>query len=82
MIRLPEDFLPDHIIILRQIRFPNYTNAVIIPQYFEYKYGVDGKKVIGILIELRYAIECNAKDSLPILNVDQIKRILKTNKQK
>lgn len=82
MIRLEEGLLPGDIIMLWRIHFNNFTNESSIPQYFEYKYGVDSTVSINTLIDLKYVDILNATDSLPLLNMDLLKRILINNNLK
>lgn len=77
MQRLSEGLLPGHIVMLWRIHFNNFTNETVIPQYFEYRYGVDSEECIETLIKLGYAKVCSAKDSLNCLNMRELKEILK-----
>lgn len=77
MQRLPEGILPGHVIMLWRIHFNNFTNTTVIPQYFEYRYGVDSEECIQTLIKLGYTEICSAKDSLDSLNMNALKEILK-----
>lgn len=76
MQRLPEGILPGHIIMLWRIHFNNFTNKTFIPQYFEYRYGVDSEECIQTLINRGYVEICSAKDSLNLLNMNALKDIL------
>ena len=80
MQRLEEGILPGHIVMLWRIHFGNFTNETFIPQYFEYRYGVDSEEVIKTLLEREYIAICGAKDSLPLLNMAVLKRILAKHK--
>ena len=77
MRRLEEGVLPGHIIMLWRIGFNNFTTISDIPQYFEYRYGVDSHEAIATLRKLGYIRDCSATESLDILNVTQLKKILK-----
>lgn len=79
MQRLGEGILPGHVVMLWRIHFGNFTNESMHPQYFEYRYGVDGAECIETLIRLGYAIKCGAKDSLNLLNLRALKAILLEN---
>ena len=79
MQRLAEGILPGHVVMLWRIHFGNFTNESVHPQYFEYRYGVDGAECIETLIRLGYAIKCGAKDSLNLLNLRALKAILLEN---
>lgn len=82
MIRLEEGILPGDIIMLWRINFGNFTNETIIPQYFEYKYGVDSQESIERLIDLGYIERCSGEESLGLLNIVKLKKILKNNNLK
>lgn len=77
MIRLDEGYLPGHIIILWRVQFGTYTNETVISKYFEYKYGIDAKKEMDILIQDGYVIELGALDSLEFQTAGQLKNYLK-----
>ena len=80
MVRLPEGLLPGHIIMLWRIHFGNFTTQTIIPQYFEYRYGVDSREVLDTLTNQGYIKLADAKKSLPLLTVAKLKKILLVNK--
>ncbi|UUX33129.1 hypothetical protein [Fundicoccus culcitae] len=77
MVRLEEDVLPGHIIILWRVRFGTYTNQTVISKYFEYDYGIDAKSDIEILIDRGYVREMSAKESLIYLTAQMLKKWLK-----
>lgn len=79
MIRIPEGLLPGDIIMLWRIGFDNFTNTTVIPQYFEYKYGIDSDESIATLIKLGYVEEGNAVETLDLLSMVVLKRMLKEN---
>lgn len=79
MQRLAEGILPGHIIMMWRISFGNFTNETMIPQYFEYRYGVDSNECIATLMQLGYVKRCNASDSLHLQSIPVLKRILVKN---
>ena len=79
MQRLPEGLLPGDIIMLWRIHFGNFTNKSMIPQYFEYRYGVDSEESIQTLIKLGYVKISSATDSLLSLNMNVLKVLLEKN---
>lgn len=76
MIRTIEGVLPGDIIMLWRIHFNNFTNHSTIPNYFEYRYGVNSTQSIQILQTLGYITVATATDSLPLLNMIVLKRLL------
>ena len=68
MVRLDEGVLPG-----------NFTTDTHIPDYFEYRYGVNSDESLELLIDLGYIEKMGAQDTLHLLNSDVIKRILKAN---
>lgn len=76
MIRLEEGVLPGDIIMLWRIGFDNFTNDASIPNYFEYRYGVDSDVSIQTLIDKGYVYQEDAKGSLDLLSMPLLKRIL------
>lgn len=79
MIRLPEGLLPGDVVMLWRIHFNNFTNESVIPQYFEYRYGVNSDESINTLTNLKYITLGTSKDTLNLLNMTVLKRILKNN---
>lgn len=78
MILLDEKILPGDLILLWRINFDNFTNESVIPQYFEYRYGVDSDNSIKVLHELKFAETCTATESLTELTIPQLKNLLKS----
>jgi hypothetical protein len=76
MIRLPEGILPGHIIMLWRIHFGNFTNETWIPEYFEYRYGVDSDEVIAKIKKKDYIEVASATESLGVLTIPKLKIIL------
>lgn len=76
MQRFPEGVLPRDIVMLWRIHFGSFTNETVIPQYFECRYGDNSEESIQTLIKLGYVVKANAKDSLDLLTVDYLKKIL------
>lgn len=77
MVRLEEDLLAGHIIILWRVQFGTYTLSTVISKYFEYDYGIDAKSDIEILIDRGYVEVMSASDSLIYLTAAQLKKWLK-----
>lgn len=77
MVRLGEDLLPGHIIILWRVRFGTYDNTTVISKYFEYDYGIDAKSDIEVLINRGLVAVMTAKESLTYLTAPQLKKWLK-----
>ncbi len=77
MIRTEEGLLPGDIVMLWRIHFGNFTTKTWIPEYFEYRYGVDSGASIEFLHSLGYIRKCSAKESLSELNMNQLKALLK-----
>ena len=77
MVRTDEGLLPGHVVMLWLIEVSSVTNESIAPQYFEYRYGVEAEDAKRILIDKGYAVLCGARESLPLLNADVMKRLLK-----
>lgn len=77
MVRLEEDLLAGHLIILWRVRFGTYDNTTTISKYFEYDYGIDAKSDIEMLIERGLVAVMTAKESLTYLTAPQLKKWLK-----
>ncbi|MGL4382236.1 MAG: hypothetical protein ACRCTA_00790 [Bacilli bacterium] len=77
-----ENLLPGDIIILWRINFNNFTTDAIIPNYFEYRYGINFDDHLKQLISDDYVIKLNALQSLSVINVGVLKKILQTNQIK
>lgn len=77
MIRNEEGLLPGHVVMLWLMDVSEITNESFVPQYFEYRYGVEAAEAKQLLVDKGYAVRCGALDSLPLLNADVIKRLLK-----
>lgn len=76
MIRVEEGVLPGDIIMLWRIGFDNFTNETSIPNYFEYRYGVNSDVSIQSLMDKGYVYQEDAKGSLDLLSMPLLKRIL------
>ena len=50
MVSLPEGILPGDLILLWRIGFNNFTTESSIPNYFEYRYGVNAEDSLKLLI--------------------------------
>lgn len=77
MVRLEEDLLAGHIIILWRVQFGTYTLTTVISKYFEYDYGIDAKSDIEILIDRGFVEVMSASDSLTYLTAPMLKQWLK-----
>lgn len=77
MVRLEEDLLAGHIIILWRVQFGTYTLTTVISKYFEYDYGIDAKSDIEILIDRVFVEVMSASDSLTYLTAPMLKQWLK-----
>lgn len=75
---LSEGILPGDVIMLWRIGFNNFTNKSIIPQYFEFRYGVNSDESIQKLIDKDYVTIDSFMDSLDLYNATELKRLLKT----
>lgn len=76
MVRLPENLLPGDIILLWRVFLGTFNTKSIYPQYFEYKYGINGEESLENSINLGYVKKLNATESLDALNINIYKRIL------
>lgn len=76
MKRLPNGLLAGHILMLWRISFDNFSNKTTIPTYFEYEYGVDGKKTIHELITGNYIKISSVIDSISTLKKSGLTDIL------
>ncbi|CAM3485792.1 SAP domain-containing protein [Erysipelothrix sp. HDW6B] len=79
MERLPEGLLPGDIIMLWRIGLGTFNNLSMIPNYFEYKYGINSDESLELLVEKGYAYKASAKESLDMLSIPVLKRILEEN---
>lgn len=82
MVRLKEGLLPGDIIMLWRIGFNNFSTESQIPAYFEYRYGVDANASIQLLLKLKVATKNTARESLDLLSIPLLKKILKANNLK
>lgn len=78
MTMLEEGLFPGDIVMLWRIGFNNFTNESWIPDYFEYRYGVNSDESLARLIDKGYVVEGGPRESLALLNGASVKRILKT----
>lgn len=78
MERTPEGLLPGQIVMLWLMDVSHMTNESIMPQYFEYRYGVQAQEAKDFLVEKGYASIAGVEDALPLLNAEVIKRMLKS----
>lgn len=79
MERLPEGLLPGDVVLLWRIHFNNFTNETVIPQYFEYRYGINSTDSMNTLMNLGYVQRLGAKESVHLLNMTLLKRILQNH---
>lgn len=80
MIRTEEGLLPGDVVMLWRIHFGNFTTKTWIPEYFEYRYGINWEESIQLLHERGFVRTCSAKESLTELNVNQLKDLLRKKK--
>lgn len=76
MIKLDENLLPGDIVLLWRVKLGTFTTNSIFPEYFEYKYGINGKDSLNLLVNLNLIRKCSAVESLDIVNSNICKRIL------
>lgn len=79
MVLLDEGLFPGDIIMLWRISFDNFTNESTIPNYFEYRYGVNSDDSIQRLIDKGYIYVGDVYETVNLINAVGIKRILKTH---
>lgn len=77
MTPLDEGLLPGDIVLLWRIGFNNYTNESHVVNYFEYRYGIDHDASIQKLIDGGYIELSSAKNTLDLITVPELKRMLK-----
>lgn len=77
-VRLDDDLLPGHIILLWRINFGTFTNESIFPKYFEYDYGINARQALEDLQEKGYARQLSPFESLTYLNGAHLKSLLKS----
>ena len=80
MIRLEEGILPGDLVLLWRINFDNFTNESVIPQYFEYRYGLDAYNSLDLLINLEMIREGSVIETLDLITSPVLKRFLKDKK--
>lgn len=78
MIRTEEGLFPGDIVMLWRIHFGNFTTDSTIPEYFEYRYGINSDESIERLIDGKFIEIGSAKESVDLLNMTVLKRILKS----
>lgn len=76
-VRLDDDLLPGHIILLWRINFGTFTNQSVFPKYFEYDYGINAKQALEEVQAKGYARQFTAMESLTHLNAAHLKTLLK-----
>lgn len=78
MIKTDEGLFPGDIVMLWRINFGNFTNDSTIPEYFEYRYGVNSDESIKRLTEKGFIELGNVAETIDLLNMTILKRILKS----
>lgn len=78
MIRTEEGLFPGDIVMLWRISFGNFSNMTVIPNYFEYRYGVDSDESIERLMDQHLIFVKDAIASLSTQNMTVLKRICDT----
>ena len=79
MVRLKEGILPGDLILLWRIGFNNFTTESVIPNYFEYRYGVDSRESVALLMQLGMIRMGTSIETLDIIAVPILKKILEGN---
>lgn len=79
MVRNEDGLLPGDIVLLWRIGFNNFTNETHIPDYFEYRYGINTEESIELLLKKQLIEISSVVDSLDLISSPIIKRILKDN---
>lgn len=74
---LEEELFPGDIVMLWRIHFNNFTNESVIPEYFEYRYGIDSHASIQRLFDKNLISQASLLDSLDLSNMTILKRLLK-----
>lgn len=82
MVRTEEGLFPGDIVMLWRIHFNNFTTETWIPEYFEYRYGINSDESIERLMSKKYIELGTVKESVDILNMTVLKRILKSEGMK
>ncbi|MCC5894155.1 MAG: hypothetical protein JJU16_01705 [Alkalibacterium sp.] len=81
-VRIDDDFLPGHIILLWRINFGTYTTDSVYPKYFEYDYGINAKQALDEVQAKGYARQQTPFESLPHQSAAQLKALLKSKNVK
>lgn len=77
MVRLDEGLLPGDVVLLWRIGFNNFTNETHIPDYFEYRYGVNAYNSLQLLMDKGYVVEWGVIESMDLIGAAQLKSVLK-----
>ena len=77
---LEEGLFPGDIVMLWRIHFNNFTNESVIPEYFEYRYGIDFRASIDRLLDKKLVRQESLLNSLDLSNMTILKRLLKSKK--
>lgn len=78
MVKVEEGLFPGDIIMLWRIGFNNFTTESVMPDYFEYRYGINPDESLKRLMDGGFILLGGVMDTLDLLNAPTIKRILKT----
>lgn len=73
-----EGLVPGDIVLLWRIGFNNVTTETWMPDYFEYRYGINTDDSIKLLTEKGYIYLGSALETLDLLNAEVLKRMLKS----
>ncbi|WZU02290.1 hypothetical protein MGH68_04570 [Erysipelothrix sp. D19-032] len=65
--------------MLWRIGLGTFNSQSMIPNYFEYKYGVDDDESLELLVRKGYAYKASARETLDTLSIPVLKRILTEN---
>lgn len=77
MIRIEEGLLPGDMVLLWRINFGNITNEMVLPQYFEYRYGINTDESFKLLKDKDLIRNASMFEVLNVVSVPVLKRILK-----
>lgn len=77
-VRLDDDLLPGHIILLWRIQFGTFTNDSVYPKYFEYDYGINAHQALEEVQAKGYSRQLSPFESLTYLNGAHLKSLLKS----
>lgn len=77
MKRLSNGLLPGDIILLWRVSFDTLSDQSILPQYFEYDYGIDGYTHLEHLLENQFIRQLSPYENLLWHSKTQLKQLAK-----